>query len=306
MSFSSEIKNEVSILPIAMKRDVILAELSAILRLSGIYHLGTKQTVEIQTSNPASARRVYRLIQTAFPQIELQTNIETFAGQRTHRYGVIISDESQKVLDTLKIDPFSPVNVIPMKFYSSAQKQNAILRGAFIASGSISDPKSGNYHFEIYSNNNYLVKQLQTIFEDIIPFKTTSRRDGTVLYIKKSNLIADILDLIGANQSRLKYEKSVSQKANKNEANRLSNVDNVNIDRALSAGSSQVDEIKFIEEHGGLSKLDVKVQTIAQARLENPGASLSDLGEMLEPKMSKSGVKHRLNKIHDLYLEMIS
>ncbi|NLM50680.1 MAG: DNA-binding protein WhiA [Clostridiaceae bacterium] len=39
---------------------------------------------------------------------------------------------------------------------------------------------------------------------------------------------------------------------------------------------------------------------IAKLRLEEPEASLKDLGQMLHPPISKSGVNHRLKKIMEI------
>lgn len=304
MSFSSNVKKEISILPISSKRTNVLSELSAILRFSGIYHLGSKQTVEIQTRNPSSARRVFRLIQNAYPDAEIQTNIETFAGKKTHRYGVIIAAGNEKILNELKLDPFSPTKIIPMNFYNTPDKIAAVLRGAFLAAGSINDPKTKNYHLEFFSVNDYLIRQLQTILEDSYPFKITNRRSGLVLYIKRTNLIVDFLEEIGAYKSRFEFENQVEKMVSKNQANRLSNVDNVNIQRAVNAANDQIEQIKVIDKKIGIQSLPENLREIARLRLKNPEATLLELGAIAENSISKSGVKHRLNKIKEIFDEI--
>ena len=48
---------------------------------------------------------------------------------------------------------------------------------------------------------------------------------------------------------------------------------------------------------GGLSQLPEDLQELAQLRLDNPDLSLRDLGAMMDPPLSRSGVNHRLQRI---------
>ena len=47
-----------------------------------------------------------------------------------------------------------------------------------------------------------------------------------------------------------------------------------------------------------------KLQDIAIVRVENPDASLQELGQMLNPPLGKSGVNHRLRKICQIAEEL--
>ncbi|MDR2660553.1 MAG: DNA-binding protein WhiA [Lactobacillaceae bacterium] len=305
MSFSTKVKKEISISQISKNNQVVLSELSAILRLNGIYHFGGKKnTLEIQTRNPASAQRVYKLINQSFNNAELQTNIETFAGKKTHRYGVVISKGSDELLDVLNLDPFSSTKIIPLKFYDTAEKQIAILKGAFLAGGSINDPKTKNYHLEIFSNNDYLMRQLEQIFQDRFPFKTINRRGGSVIYLKKNSYILDFLEVVGAFDSRKEYDNKIVVNEMRNQANRATNADSINLQRSLNASNEQIKMIQFIQNKVGLDVFDEKIRQIAELRLLHPEASLTELGEFSIENISKSGVRHRMKKIEDLYKQL--
>ena len=75
------------------------------------------------------------------------------------------------------------------------------------------------------------------------------------------------------------------------------NCETANIKKTVSTSIRQIDDINMIIEKKGLSYLPEKLQDIATVRVENPDASLQELGEMLDPPLGKSGVNHRLRKI---------
>ena len=79
--------------------------------------------------------------------------------------------------------------------------------------------------------------------------------------------------------------------------NRQVNCETANIKKTVSTSIRQIDDINMIIEKKGLSYLPEKLQDIATVRVENPDASLQELGEMLDPPLGKSGVNHRLRKI---------
>ena len=86
----------------------------------------------------------------------------------------------------------------------------------------------------------------------------------------------------------------------RNAANRQSNCDQANIDKALATSSRQISAIKKIAESKGLRSLPEKLRMTALLRLENPEASLAELGEMMDPPMKKSGINKRLRRIEEI------
>ena len=57
-----------------------------------------------------------------------------------------------------------------------------------------------------------------------------------------------------------------------------------------------------LREEDRLAALPPSLQEIALVRLENPDATLADLGKMLNPPIGKSGVNHRMRRLM-AYLE---
>ena len=62
----------------------------------------------------------------------------------------------------------------------------------------------------------------------------------------------------------------------------------------------QINDILYIRDKLGFDKLPEGLEEIAEARLEQPEATLKELGDSLTPPVGKSGVNHRLRKLKEL------
>ena len=85
-------------------------------------------------------------------------------------------------------------------------------------------------------------------------------------------------------------------KSIRNNINRQTNFDKANIDRTVAASLKQVDAINLLIDKDYLKDLSLDMQEIAYLRLDNPYASIEELGAMANPPMSKSKVNYRLQK----------
>jgi hypothetical protein len=72
------------------------------------------------------------------------------------------------------------------------------------------------------------------------------------------------------------------------------------MNKTIDASIRQINNINYIKDNIGLKKLSRPLQEIAELRLNYPDISLKELGEMLVPPISKSGVNHRLRKIEQI------
>ena len=173
----------------------------------------------------------------------------------------------------------------------------AFVRGAFLGSGSISNPQN-TYHleilFEIEDNAQIalnILKQYQ-IFGKIL-----KKKNDYSLYIKDGDEIANFLALIQANKSVLKYEDIRVLRDIRNDVNRKVNCETANLTKTIDAAVKQIEDINYLQEIGKLK------QEIAKLRLENPDASMQELGKMLQNPIGKSGVNHRLKAIQKIAQE---
>lgn len=178
--------------------------------------------------------------------------------------------------------------------------KRAFIRGAFLASGSISAPEKF-YHFEIVCTTEDKAVQLKNIIQYFnIDAKIVERKKHFVVYIKEGAGIVDILNVMEAHVALMDLENVRILKEMRNSVNRKVNCETANLKKTVSAAVKQIEDIKFIRDKVGLSVLSDNLEEMARLRLDNPDASLKELGEMLTPAVGKSGVNHRLRKICEI------
>ncbi len=178
--------------------------------------------------------------------------------------------------------------------------KRAFLRGAYLASGSISDPNK-SYHFEIVCQTDAqagLLRELFTFFG--LDIKTVTRKKYRVVYLKEGDQIVDALGLMGAHVALMKLENVRILKEMRGSVNRVVNCETANINKVVGAACRQVEDIRYIEDRLGLDELSKQLREIALLRLEYPDSSLAELGELCDPPVGKSGVNHRLRKLSQL------
>lgn len=176
----------------------------------------------------------------------------------------------------------------------------ALTRGIFLGSGSVNNPEN-KYHLEmILSNkrNAQIIKDLLTKMQ--IYLKELERKNGYSLYIKEGEEISKFLAFIGANSSVIKFEEIRVIRDIKNNVNRKVNCETANLNKTINAAVKQIEAIKKLKLTGKFKNLSDNLKEIANLRIENPDASLVELGQMLENPIGKSGVNHRLNQLIEL------
>lgn len=175
----------------------------------------------------------------------------------------------------------------------------SIVRGAFLGSGSINNPEN-KYHMEmILSTQNNADYIYHILKKNEIKVKRMQRKYGYSVYIKDGEGISRFLAFIGANTAVIKFEEIRVLRDMKNSINRQVNCETANLTRTINAAVKQIEKINKLKESGQFEKLPKDLKELAQTRLENPDASLVELGQMLSNPLGKSGVNHRLKKIEN-------
>lgn len=181
--------------------------------------------------------------------------------------------------------------------------RRAFLRGAFLAGGSVTDPEK-RYHLELSTTHWKVSRETGTLLLEMeLPAKETERKGSSVLYYKQSEAIEDFLTVIGAPVSAMAVMEAKIEKDWRNEANRKTNCDSANVDKAVAAAQEQLAAIRKLEEWAVLETLPEKLQQTATLRREHPETTLSELAELHEPPISKSAVNHRMRKLLALAAE---
>ena len=173
-----------------------------------------------------------------------------------------------------------------------------------MSSGSVTNPKN-KYHLEIVFDKEENAKFIQDVLvKENIDAKILKREKNFILYIKDGENISKFLAFIGANKSVLQFEDERVIRDMRNQVNRLVNCETANLNKTILSAVKQIENIKLIKKRKKFDKLTPKEQELAQIRLENPDASLSELGKLLKEPISKSGVNHRLEGINNLAEEL--
>jgi DNA-binding protein WhiA len=282
MSFSAEVKEELA-KHISLARHCQMAELSAMLHYAGQYGLMEDGTLTIgfQSENEAVLRKGFTLLKKAY-------NIDT-----------VIGVKGQKKADLLAImgDLSGPADTSLLK---QACCRRAFIRGAFLSCGSISDPTKG-YHLEFVCNNRTQAEQLQEIIGQFdIEAKIVCRKKYFVVYVKEGAGIVELLNIMEAHVALMNLENLRILKEMRNSINRRVNCEAANIQKTVQASTRQVEDIIYLRDYYGFSRLPDNLREMAEVRLAYPEAALKELGEYLSPPVGKSGVNHRLRKLSEL------
>ena len=299
MSYASEVKKELTTVEVHFGN--AKAELMALIRMNGSLGLSNHRFIlNVQTENPATARRIYSLLK-QFYDVESELLVRRkMKLKKNNLYIVRLNKGSDYVLKDLDIlDGFQLKETVPLDFLDDDAKVRSYLRGAFLATGSVNNPETSSYHLEIYSlyeDHNQTICEVMNRYG--LNARTAKRRSGYITYLKEAEKIADFLSLIGATSSMLKFEDVRIMRDMRNSVNRIVNCENANFNKVADAANRQIESIKYLDKKIGLNNLPVKLQEIAIARMAHPEVSLKELGELVPGgPISKSGVNHRLRKI---------
>ncbi|BEI61532.1 DNA-binding protein WhiA [Blautia luti] len=310
MSFSGMVKEELS-RQIGTARHCRIAELAALIGFCGrLEHFPQGEKLKLQTENETVARKCFTLLQKTF-NIEKEISVrENSHLKRVKVYVLEISDpeEIREILQATKLiadSKFCDTLILQdMLVVQQSCCKRAYIRGAFLASGSISDPEKG-YHFEIVYPDERKAQQLQTIIRSFsVDAKIVQRKKSYVVYVKEGAQIVDMLAVMEANVALMDLENIRILKEMRNSVNRKVNCETANINKTVNAAVKQMEDIKLIQQVMGFEQLSDGLAQIAELRMQYPEATLKELGMMLSPQVGKSGVNHRLRKLSALADEL--
>ena len=290
MSFSQDVKLELEyVLPTAMHCKC--AELAGIMGfLADVSE--DKTTITLPSEDTPQIRKYFTLLDKTY-----NINTDIF-------FQMLGNTKSGVVLDYSNFPVKGILNEIsyenPEKHLKKKCCQRAYLRGVFLASGFISDPRKG-YHCEIVANSPQKVEIISSLLSGFgISSKVSSRRGQTIVYTKDAEAVSDMLNLMEAQNSMMGFVTEKIYRDVRNRENRRNNCDTANIAKTAVASGKQIEDILLIDEKIGLGALPAQLEELARVRLEHPEEPLSNLGNYLDPPVGKSGVNHRLRRLAEI------
>lgn len=194
-----------------------------------------------------------------------------------------------------------------LNYYPNDCDRLTILKTLFLLNGRYyynadSSLNSKGYNLEFVSKSEKVADlTIQLLKENNFELKKTKRQSTFVVYTKNSNIICDLLVLLGATYSALDMQNNLAIRELRNNVNRQNNCFEFNLDKTINASNEQLVAINYILSNYSIDYLDENLKEVALARIANPEVSLNELRIVLNNKLSRAGIKYRLDKIIDLY-----
>lgn len=303
MSFTSIVKNEVSKLETIESENI--TELSAIVRNIGIVN----DNIQISTENASVARRIYSLLKDSYHIQPVVTVRRGYNFNKNYIYILLVKHKVASILEDLSYQKMSETNLPKEYIYSDENLVQSYLRGLFLSTGSINDPKKSRYHLEFLVDNKEYANFISKLLNNYeLNSKVLKRDNKYMIYMKEAEKIGDFLRIMRATNALFYYEDIRIYRDHKNMTNRLNNCEQANVDKIIETATTQLHDIAIIETFGSLDLLDEKTKEAAIYRKKYPEVSLNELSEIISIEtgkpITKSGLHHRMNKIKQLASKM--
>ena len=295
MTFTTSLKEEMS------KTDFSIVEAQNEL-ISFLNCLGkfSKDELIITMENASVARRIYKEIKAIYkvsPSITIRMQ-KRFKVKQI--YILTIKDNIDLIKESINLGSKKDID-----FLVSDEEKIAFIAGAFLAVGNISNPSTSGYHLEFIFTKERLAKQiLNLLLYFKLNAKMIKRGYKTIVYIKASENISDLLKLFKATSSLFYFEDIRIYRDHKNMVNRLNNFEIANQEKTFKTGQMQLADINYLKSEDIFDLLDDKTKIVASARIKYPEVSFQELADIITNEMNykigKSGINHHFIKIKEL------
>ncbi len=303
MGFSTDAKSEIMRTP-PQEACCARAEINAFFMMAGSVSLRgfNKYALTVSSENAAVVRYGFTQIKQHLgiaPQ--LRTAKTTQLGERVRYQMTLDGEDAQKLmqwLDMLDENSFLGIRREPSPLILENECcRQAFIKGAFLTNGWVNMPEKA-YHLEFAVQDERHAEILVKLLEGFgIRAGSSLRKSQWVVYVKDYEQLSSMLGMLGAYQAYMALENVHILKDLHNNVNRQMNCDDSNTNKTAKAATSQIADIEYIIEHGGLEQMPKPLQQAAEVRINNPFSNLAELGELLDPPIGKSGVNNRLRRL---------
>ena len=219
MSYTTKIKEEIA--SIENTKSEMIAELAGFIRNNGTV---TKDKIILTTENKKTVERIKNFIKNVY---NVDIKIETKDNTNFSKKELVVMNITTNVSNILKDVGYTNSNgdflLTPPTYIVGANEEiRAYLRGVFLCSGSINDPKTSRYHMELLisePDEAVFVQKLLNVFD--LNAKILNRDKGYMIYLKEAEKISDYIKILGANNSVKYFENLRIYREQKNKKNIL-------------------------------------------------------------------------------------
>ena len=299
MSFTSTVKDEVTRLETSKLENI--SELSAIIRVSATL----SDDINVIIENNAVARRTFKLIKNIY-DLSPSITIRNKKLGKGFTYILNIKSKNKEILEDLSILDNNKYLNEPKEYLISDEEQlRAYLRGVFLVSGSVNDPKTSRYHLEfVLDTKEYadFINELLNTYQ--LNSRIIKREKNYTVYIKEAEKISDFLRILKAFSAVMYFEDIRIYRDHKNMTNRLNNCEQANTDKIFMTANKQIKDIEKLYELDVVDMLDEKLKEVIEYRMKYKESSLSELADIISletgVEISKSGLNHRFRKMKEI------
>lgn len=296
MSFCSDVKTELS--EIRVSRCCMQALTYGLLLFSRSFK---PQKISMQSENLSVTKLYASMIRRSY---DADVRIVNGKSKNT-TYRAEVTDETDRLKILASVDFGMCDGKISHEFFNRDCCEAAFVRGAFLSCGQMSDPEK-SYRVDFAVKSEALAVELRDILEKhSVKANISTRGNGFVVYIKRSEMIINLLALMGASVRSLELIETTILKEVNNKTNRMFNCDGANIKKTIEASLKQRQAIEYLTKKGVLSSLSEELTAAASLRMKYPESSLKELCKLSDESLTVSGLNHRLKKIIEIYEDMI-
>jgi len=310
MLFSYRVKNEIArIIPknILAQKDELL---SFLILKGNLIKRNSEIGLNITLDNSAIARTSYNLLKNIFNINPVVKTKNLSHKKKKYTAEILSTQDYKKIMQEFGLT-WEHVSQKNNKLVCKKEikiddlfSKESYLRGAFLINGFVNDPEK-MYHLEISVDTKV---DADFIHHLLNYFNLNSRisfwKKKWIIYLKKGDSIFEFMRLVGVQSALLYFQDIRARKDVLNTVNRLVNCETANLDKTILSASKQLRSIDIIEKKMGLTNFPLKLVSIAKLRKRLPFASLQELSEETNFKITKSGIYHRLKKINQIADEL--
>ena len=277
-----------------------VAELTSLLRFSGGLHsIANRVAVEAELDSDVLARRVARELVELYGVRPELAHVQSSAGRAGGHVAVRVIDGGETLArQTGLLDQRRrPVRGLPNKLTTGSREDlAAVWRGAFLASGSLSEP-GRSASLEVACPSSEAAMALVGAAHRLsIPAKAREVRGIPRVVVREGEAIRLTLAQMGASKAAADWDQMRQRREVRAGVNRLVNFDDANLRRSAQAAVAACARVERALEILGDGVPD-HLKQAGELRLAHRDASLDELGHHADPPMTKDAVAGRIRRL---------
>ncbi|PJJ63179.1 DNA-binding protein WhiA [Compostimonas suwonensis] len=299
MALTADVKEELAQFEVS-KTTVRAAELTTILRFSGGLHvISGRIAVESELDTAQLARRVRRDLAEIYGVGSEISVISASGLRRTSHYLVRVLDGGETLArQTGLLDARRrPIRGLPNRLTTGSKEElQAVWRGAFLASGSLTDP-GRSAALEVTCPGNESAMALVGAAGRLgVAAKAREVRGVHRVVIRDGDAIGAMLVHMGAHATVVAWEELRQRREVRATANRLVNFDDANLRRSAQAAVAACARVeRALEILDG--DIPDHLRYAGELRLAHRDSSLDELGHHADPPMTKDAIAGRIRRL---------